>query len=491
MSSDSSISQGKPTPSLQGAQFLRELTKGLAEPAGFASLAESAERSSKQNQEIIASIPYFQTWREQAHAIKQYAIANLDKLLVEFERNITARGATVLYAQNAQEANEHLLAIVREHGVRTVVKAKSMVSEEMELNHVLEAIGVRAVETDLGEFLVQLAGQRPIHVVTPALHLSAADVGRLFQEKLSEPFTAEHAALTQIARKHLRRQFLQADLGISGVNFGIADTGTLCLVENEGNQGLSTSCPRVHVALMGIEKVIPSIQHLPVFLNLIGRSGTGQKLTTYTHLIHGSTPERKLYLIILDNGRSEVLRDPKARAALFCIRCGACLNTCPVYRRVGGWAYGWVYPGPIGAILTPHLIGLEQAGKLPFASSLCGACTEMCPMKIDIAHQLVHLRHRAVTEPSPVRSWMEKLVWKLWAWAMCTPWLYRLSMRLARWGTRLVRFLPWHPGPLGAWTRGRELPEAPLGPDFHAWWKKYSHQLKPFPPDAPPASPPS
>lgn len=491
MSSDSSISQGQPMPSLQGAQFLQELTKGLAEPAGFASLAESAERSSKQNQEIIASIPYFQTWREQAHAIKQYAIANLDKLLVEFERNITARGATVLYAQNAQEANEHLLAIVREHEVRTVVKAKSMVSEEMELNHVLEASGVRAVETDLGEFLVQLAGQRPIHVVTPALHLSAADVGRLFQEKLGEPFTAEHAALTQIARKHLRRQFLQADLGISGVNFGIADTGTLCLVENEGNQGLSTSCPRVHVALMGIEKVIPSIRHLPVFLNLLGRSGTGQKLTTYTHLIHGSTPGRKLYLIILDNGRSEVLRDPKARAALFCIRCGACLNTCPVYRRVGGWAYGWVYPGPIGAILTPHLIGLEQAGKLPFASSLCGACTEICPMKIDIAHQLVHLRHRAVTEPSPVRSWMEKLVWKLWAWAMCTPWLYRLSMRLARWGTRLVRFLPWHPGPLGAWTRGREVPEAPLGPDFHAWWKKYSHQLKPFPPDAPPASPPS
>jgi len=479
----------EPHVSLQGAQFLREQNKNLAEPGQFGSLAQSAERSYKHNQQIIATIPYFQSWREQAHQIKRYAIANLDKLLVEFERNITARGATVLYAQNAQEANEHLIRIIREHGVRTVVKAKSMVSEEMEMNHVLEAEGVRALETDLGEFLVQLAGQRPIHVVTPALHLSAADVGRLFQEKLGEPFTQEHAALTQIARKHLRRQFVQADLGISGVNFAIADTGTICLVENEGNQGLSTSCPRVHVALMGIEKVIPSIRHLPVFWHLLGRSGTGQKLTTYTHLIHGSTPGRKLYVIILDNGRSEVLRDPKAWSALFCIRCGACLNSCPVYRRVGGWAYGWVYPGPIGAILTPHLVGLDQAGKLPFASSLCGACGEVCPVKIDIPHQLVHLRHRAVEEPSPVRSWRERLVWRLWAWAMCHPWMYRLAMGMARLGTRLARFLPWHPGPLGAWTRGRELPQPPPGPNFHTWWKKHAHELKTFPTELPSESP--
>ncbi|MCS7303858.1 MAG: lactate utilization protein [Thermoguttaceae bacterium] len=481
----------RPGPSalMQGARFVKELTRGLAEPGQFGSLAQSAERSSKHNQQLIAAIPYFQSWREQAHQIKRYTLANLDKLLEEFERKITARGATVLYAQNAQEANEYLIRIIQDHHVRTVVKAKSMVSEEMELNHVLESVGVRAVETDLGEFLVQLAGQRPIHLVTPALHLSAADVGRLFQEKLGEPFTQEHAALTQIARKHLRRYFLEADLGISGVNFAIADVGAVCLVENEGNQGLSTSCPRVHVALMGIEKLIPSIRHLPVFLNLLGRSGTGQKLTTYTHLIYGSTPGRKLYVIVLDNGRTQLLRDPKTWTALFCIRCGACLNACPVYRRVGGWAYGWVYPGPIGAILTPQLVGLQEAGKLPFASSLCGACGEVCPVKIDIPHQLVHLRHRAVEEPSPVRSWPERIVWRMWAWAMCHPWMYRLVMRVVRLGTRLARFLPWHPGPLGAWTRGRELPEVPPGPDFRSWWKKHAHELKIFPSNLPPETP--
>ena len=275
-------------------------------------------------------------------------------------------------------------------------------------------------------------------------------MGRLFTEKLGEPFTAEHRELTNIARKHLREDFIQADMGMSGVNFGIADTGTICVVENEGNAGLSTSAPRVHVALMGIEKVIPRIADLPLFLNLLARSGTGQKLTTYTHLFHGSTPDRKLYVIIIDNGRTNVLKDPAARMSLFCIRCGSCLNVCPVYRRTGGWAYGWVYPGPIGSILAPHLIGLDKAGTLPFASSLCGACGEVCPVKIDIPHQLVHLRHRAVNEPSPVNSPLERLVWKMWAWAMGGPLRYRLTMLGVRIGVRFIPFLPWHPGKLGA-----------------------------------------
>ena len=468
---------------LQGAPFLKAETKGLYEPHGSKSLGEAAERSTKQNRAIIDSISQFQSWREAANRIKQYAIANLDKLLVEFERNITARGATVLYAKDAAEANRHVLDIAREHNVKTVVKAKSMVTEEMELNHKLAAAGVRAMETDLGEYLVQLAGQRPTHIVTPALHLSAEDVGKLFAEKLGEPFTAEHEALTAVARKHLRQEFITADMGTSGVNFAIADTGTICVVENEGNAGLSTAAPKVHVALMGIEKVIPSIRHLPVFLNLLARSGTGQKLTTYTHLFHGSTPGRKLYVIILDNGRSNVLTDPAARMALFCIRCGACLNACPVYRRTGGWAYGWVYPGPIGSILTPHLLGLDQAGTLPFASSLCGACGEVCPVKIDIAHQLVHLRHRAVNEPSPMNSWTERLTWKMWAWAMSGPLRYRMTMAMVKLGVKMARFLPWHPGKLGAWTRGRELPEVPKDPSFRAWWRRNGEQLKPQAPD--------
>jgi len=447
---------------LQGAAFLAQQTSGLSEPHGSESLGSSAERSSKQVRQIAAEIPHWQDWREAAHRIKAAAIANLDKLLVEFDENITARGAVVLFAENAEDANKHVIQIARRHNVKSVVKSKSMVSEELDLNRALSSAGVRAVETDLGEYLVQLAGQRPVHIVTPALHLSAADVGNLFHEKLGEPFSAEHQQLTEIARRHLRAEFLDAGMGISGVNFAVAQTGTLVIVENEGNAGLSTSAPPVHVALMGIEKLIPRIEHLPVFLNLLARSGTGQKLTTYTHLIHGATPERKLYVIILDNGRTRVLEDPAARSALFCIRCGACLNACPVYRRAGGWAYGWVYPGPIGSIITPHLVGLEQAGRLPFGSSLCGACGEVCPVKIDIPHQLVHLRHRAVNEPSPMHSAGQRLIWKLWAWAMSGPKRYRLAMSAVRLGVRICRFLPWHPGTLGAWTRTAQ--GSPRGP---------------------------
>ncbi len=463
---------------LEGAPFLKEQIAGLYEPAGPKATGEAAVRSTKHNREITDAIPYWQDWREQARDIKAYTIANLDKLLVEFERNITARGATVLWAQDAKEANKLVLQIAREHNVKTVVKGKSMVSEEMELNHTLAAAGIRALETDLGEYLVQLAGQRPTHIVTPALHLSAEDVGRLFAEKLGEPFTAEHEKLTNIARRRLREEFLHADMGTSGVNFAIADTGTLAIIENEGNVGLSTATPPVHVALMGMEKVLPRIDYLPVFLNLLARVGTGQKLTTYTHLIHGATPGRKLYVIILDNGRSNVLADRAAWQALRCIRCGMCLNVCPVYRRVGGWAYGWVYPGPIGSILTPHLVGLQQAGTLPFASSLCGACSEVCPVKIDIPHQLVHLRRRAVNEPSPVNSLTERLTWKLWAWAMSGPKRFKLTMWAVRLGVRMAKLLPWHPGKLGAWTRGRELPKVP-GPAFRSWWRRNRSNVEP------------
>ena len=454
-----------------GAPFLKSLNKGLYEPQGSKSLGESTERSSKHNRAVMAEVPQFQDWRRAANAIKAYAVRNLDKLLVEFEQNLKARGVEVLWAANAEEANRHVIDIARKHDVKSVVKGKSMVSEEMELNHHFESQGIRAVETDLGEYIVQLAGQRPTHIVTPALHLSAEDVGRLFAEKLGEPFSAEHQHLTHVARRHLRNEYLKADMGMSGVNFGLADTGTLVVVENEGNSGLSCSTPPVHVALMGIEKVLPSVEYLPVFLNLLGRSGTGQKMTTYTHFIQGATPGRKLYVIIIDNGRSEVLKDAAARMALYCIRCGACLNACPVYRRTGGWAYGWVYPGPIGSVLVPHLQGLEKAGTLPFASSLCGACGEICPVRIDLPHQLVHLRHRAVNEPSPMRSWTERLTWILWAWAMGGPLRYRLAMTAVRLGVRMAPLLPWHPGKLGAWTRARALPKVPET-SFRAWWKR-------------------
>ena len=456
---------------LEGAPFLKKQTRGLYEPAGSKSLGEAALRSSETNRQITDAIPQWQEWREAARQIKAYTVANLDKLLVEFEQNITGRGATVLWAADAKEANQMVLDIAREHNVGNVVKGKSMVSEEIGLNRTFEAAGIEAVETDLGEFIVQLTGQRPTHIVTPALHLSAEDVGRLFAEKLDEPFSAEHQHLVNVAREHLRQKFIQAEMGISGANFAVADTGTLVIVENEGNVGLSTAAPPVHVALIGMEKVLPRIDYLPVFLQLLARVGTGQKLTSYTHLIHGPAPGRKLYVIILDNGRSEILKDPAARQALRCIRCGMCLNVCPVYRCVGGWAYGWVYPGPIGSIIVPHLVGLKQAGTLPFASSLCGACAEVCPVKIDIPHQLVHLRHRATGERSPMKSFRQRLTWKLWAWAMRGPKRYKLAMWAVRMGVRLARFMPWYPGKLGAWTRGRDLPKIPSAA-FRKWWRR-------------------
>lgn len=456
---------------LEGAAFLKDKTPGLAEPAGFESLGIACERSANHVLEQFAEIAPYQDWREAAHRIKQYALANLDKLLVELERNLKAKGIEVLWAADAAEANRLVIDIARQHNVKTVVKGKTMVSEEMELNHRLAEVGIRALETDLGEYLVQLAGQRPTHIVTPALHLSAEDVGHLFADKLGEPYTAEHRTLTDIARRHLREEYLKADLGVSGVNFAAADTGTLVFVENEGNGGLSTSVPPIHVALMGIEKVIPSLDYLPVFLNLLGRSGTAQKLTTYTHILRGPAPGRKMYLILVDNGRTNLLADPHTRSALGCIRCGACLNHCPVYRRAGGWAYGWVYPGPIGSIVTPGLVGLDKAAKLPFASSLCGACSAICPVKIDIPHQLVYLRNRGVNQSSPVHSWIERLMWKSWAMAMGGSWRYRMAALGVRIGARLARFLPWKPWYLGAWMRGRDLPPVPPAA-FRKTWKE-------------------
>ena len=460
-----------------GAEFRVKETRGLAEPSAPEILGITVERSTKHDRAAIAQVPYFQDWREAAHHIKTHVIANLDKLLVEFEQNITARGATVLWAKDATEANQHVLRIAREHNVKRVVKGKSMVSEELALNHVFEKAGIQAFETDLGEYIVQLLGQRPVHLVAPAIHLSAGDVARVFHEKLGEPYTEDPQVLTDIARRHLREEYLAADMGISGCNFAITDTGTIVVVENEGNGGLSTSTPPIHVALIGIEKMLPQIDYLPVFLKLLTMSCTGQKMTSYTHLIEGATPGRKLYVILLDNGRTNALKDPNTWRALHCIRCGACMNNCPVYRRVGGWAYGWVYPGPIGSILTPHLIGMKTAGKLPFASSLCGACAEVCPVKIDIPHQLVHLRNRAATEPSPMNSWTERLIWAVWAWFMNGRLRYQLLMTGVRIGVRLAKFLPWHPDKLGAWTRGRELPKAP-DQDFRSWWQQHQQEFR-------------
>ncbi len=455
-----------------GARFIEEQLLGLREPNGAPAAGEAAVRSTEKSRAISNAIAQWQAWRCAAEQVREYAIAHLDQHLLAFEEAIVARGATVLWAENAREASSLVVGIAKQHNVRRVVKGKSMVSEEVALNDALKANGIEATETDLGEYIVQLAEQRPTHIVTPALHLSAEDIGKLFCEKLGETMTANHEALTQIARKRLRNAFLEADMGISGCNFAIADTGSLAIVENEGNVGLSTSTPPIHVALLGIEKVLPSIDYLPLFLQLLARVSTGQKLTTYTHLIRGPTPGSRLYVILLDNGRTRMLQDPIARKALTCIRCGMCLNVCPVYRRVGGWAYGWVYPGPIGSIITPHLLGIEKAGSLAYASSLCGACSEICPVKVDLPNQLVHLRHRCATEIR-VRSSKERLIWRIWAWSMSGRRRYALAVWALRLMLRLARPLPlWlHPKALLSWTRSRGLP--PLASvSFRKLWKR-------------------
>ncbi|MBQ2820317.1 MAG: lactate utilization protein [Thermoguttaceae bacterium] len=458
----------------EGFPFQKREMRDLCVCGGSPATAASARRSSDSYSKMLERTPRFQQWRENAHAIKRYAIQHLDQLLVQFEQNLQKKGVEVLWAKDAAEANQLILEIAKKHHVKKVVKSKSLVSEELQLNNAFRANGIESIETDLGEFIIQLAGQRPTHVVIPALHLTAEQIGHLFEEKLGEKFTAVHEELTAIARKHLRNHFLTADMGISGINFGFADTGSFTVIENEGNAGLSTSTPPVHVAIMGIEKVISSVKYLPYFLSVLPRSATDQKLTAYTHIFHGPTAGRKMYVVLIDNGRTNVLEDPFTQNTLYCIRCGACMNSCPIYHRVGGWAYGWIYPGPIGEILNPHLCGMEAAGKLPFASSLCEKCAHVCPVKINIPEQLVHLRHVSTqTMGSPMNSAYQRLLWKTWSFVNERSGRFSFFMGLLRLG---ARFAPLVPKPFrilefGAWSKGRAVP-VPQGKAFRKWWKK-------------------
>ena len=445
--------------------------------------------------EAAAQVPGFERLRDRARELKREVIEHLDSYLDQFASQVERHGGHVHWAATADEACRIICEIARRAGAREVVKGKSMVSEEIELNHALEAAGIRPVETDLGEFILQLAHERPAHIVAPAIHKTRRDVADLFAAQVDPRRTEEPEQLTAIARRALREMFAKAAVGLSGANFGVAETGTVVVIENEGNIRFSTTAPRVHVALMGIEKLIPRFRDLAVFLRILARSGTGQKLSSYTSMLTG--PRRpgedgpdEMHVVLLDNGRIATLADPKMREALYCIRCGACLNACPVYRKIGGHAYGWVYSGPIGALITPQFVGLHQAGELPFASSLCGACREVCPVRINIPDLLLHLRSQAQGEtpspsPKPKRSPAgERLSMRLWAWAMQRPWAYRLGARAARvglqlWarsngrraeggdGPRWINSFPWFP--LSGWTAGRDFP-APAPKSFRERW---------------------
>lgn len=406
--------------------------------------------------EAAASLSNWEELRSQARAIKDEVLLHLDRYLETFVQNAESRGAKVHWARDAAEANKIITRLTLERGARNVVKSKSMTTEEIHLNAALERAGMQVVETDLGEYIIQLADETPSHIIAPAIHKTKRQVAELFTTELGMPPTDDVGQLTSTARTTLRERFATADVGISGVNFGIVETGTIVIVENEGNIRLTTSLPRTHIAVMGIEKLLPRFADLDVFLKLLPRSGTGQALSTYQSFITGTKrnasdegPE-ELHIIVLDNGRSRMLAHPVTRQALACIRCGACLNSCPVYQQIGGHAYGSVYPGPIGSVITPQLIGMQKAAQLPYASSLCGACREVCPVKIDIPRLLLHLRGE-ISEKQPSGRRKERLAFKLWATIMTRPKLYEKTAIAAR------LFQRWFKLPVRAWTSGRDL----------------------------------
>ncbi len=358
---------------------------------------------------------------------KWKAIANLDKYLVEFEANISRRGARVVWAENKDEALAEIESVLKRVNARSVVKSKSMTTEEVHLNEFLEKMNVEVVETDLGEYIQQLDGEPPFHIVTPAMHKSKEDVARVFHHHLGTPVDSTPEELTMVARENLRQKYTQADVGITGANFIIPDLGGVVVTENEGNARLTISFPKVHIVLVGIEKVIPSYNDLHLFLPLLATFGTGQQVTVYNTIITGPRQENEvdgpeeMIVILMDNGRSALLAEAEQREALYCIRCGACLNACPIYKNIGGFAYETTYSGPIGSVITPHLRGMEKFRHLSFASSLCGNCTEVCPMKINLHNLLVFNRRDSVKQGNFNRS--EKFGWFVWKRAMLNRWV--------------------------------------------------------------------
>jgi L-lactate dehydrogenase complex protein LldF len=413
--------------------------------------------------------------RERAKNIKWKAIETLDQQLEAFERNFTKNGGKLLWASTAQEALDEILAICKEKNCKTIVKSKSMVTEEIHLNPFLEKNGIESVETDLGEYIQQLDGEAPYHIVTPAMHKSKEDVAKLFAEKLGTDPKLTPEELTLVARVKLREKYVQAEVGITGANFIISDTGSIAVTENEGNARLSSAFPKTHIVIVGIEKMIPSMNDLGLFWPLLATYGTGQKITVYNTIISGPKqlsetdgPE-EMYVIMLDNGRTNILLNPKQRESLYCIRCGACLNACPVYKNIGGHTYGATYSGPIGSVITPHLAGMDEYKHLSYASSLCGNCTEVCAVKINLHELLLENRNEAVESGSV--SFAEKVAWKMWKRASLSRNMMNMSNgKMKNW---MVNKL------FKGWQKHRsELNFSQQ--TFNEMWKDRAHPRKPY-----------
>lgn len=409
----------------------------------------------------------FETARQRASTLKWKVMENLDKYLIEFESNFIKRGGKVIWAQDADEAIAELIRIMKNAKAKTVVKAKSMTTEEIHVNEALTAEGIESLETDLGEFIVQLRNEHPYHIVTPAMHLSKEDVAKTFNEKYNLPLTSTPKEITAFVRERLREKYQIADVGITGANFLIADSGSVCVTENEGNALMSIAFPKVQIAIAGIEKIIPSLTDLDLFWPLLATHGTGQNITVYNSISTGPRQEGELdgpeemYVILLDNGRTNLLAQQDQRQALSCIRCGACLNGCPIYKGVGGHSYGATYSGPIGSVITPHLQGMEEFKHLSFASSLCGKCTDVCPVRIDLHKLLLYNRRDSVEQNS--NAFSEKFVFNVWKKAM-------LNRSLMNGGGSKIKNFMLRNFFRSKWGERRELPQ--VSPkSFNEMWK--------------------
>lgn len=427
-------------------------------------LSSTTSRLRQKRSDGFASLSHPETIRDAARQAKMEVLANLDKYLLDFEEQLIKHNVNVHWAENGADANEIVVNIAKNADVKHIVKSKSMVTEEIHLNRALEENGLQVRETDLGEYIVQLAGDQPSHIVMPIIHMNSAGVGKLMQEKLDAEYSDDPQQLARIARKTLREEFQQADMGITGANFGVAETGTICVVTNEGNARMVTTLPRIHVVIMGIEKLVPSLSELDTMLKLLARSATGQKLTVYTSLFHGPRqagetdgPE-EMHVILLDNGRSQALSGDAAEI-LACIRCGACLNACPVFAAIGGHAYGTTYPGPVGKVVTPALRGIRPWHELPSASTLCGACRDICPLRLDIPRMLLSLRRTAIeiSSPAPLTVAM-----KLFSFFATKPKFYHLAASFIRKSLTPFtknRWIKKGPPPLKGWTLHRDFPQ--------------------------------